>query len=189
MNHVILGAGPAGVIAAETIRKHAPNDRIVIVGDEPEAPYSRMALPYLLALACAANIGSAATLIGNPQNMLVGLASGIPYARFFAAQAPVAALGLAVDFAVVAWVYRRDLAQPFRARPHPRVKVHGFLLAKGLAAALLMVGFFFAGAGIEIVALTAAAALLEREMDWRGFLRGSVVGTAIGALRQLAEGG
>lgn len=48
MNHVILGAGPAGVIAAETIRKHAPNDRIVIVGDEPERPYSRMAIPYLL---------------------------------------------------------------------------------------------------------------------------------------------
>jgi NAD(P)H-nitrite reductase large subunit len=48
MKHVILGAGPAGVIAAETIRKHAPNDDIVIVGDEPEAPYSRMAIPYLL---------------------------------------------------------------------------------------------------------------------------------------------
>lgn len=47
-HHVILGAGPAGVIAAETIRKHAPNDRITLVGDEPEAPYSRMAIPYLL---------------------------------------------------------------------------------------------------------------------------------------------
>ncbi len=46
--HVILGAGPAGVIAAETIRKHAPADEIVVVGDEPEAPYSRMAIPYLL---------------------------------------------------------------------------------------------------------------------------------------------
>ena len=48
MKHVILGAGPAGVIAAETIRKHAPADDILIVGDEPEAPYSRMAIPYLL---------------------------------------------------------------------------------------------------------------------------------------------
>ena len=48
MKHVILGAGPAGVIAAETIRKHAPKDDIVVVGDEPEAPYSRMAIPYLL---------------------------------------------------------------------------------------------------------------------------------------------
>jgi NADPH-dependent 2,4-dienoyl-CoA reductase/sulfur reductase-like enzyme len=48
VKHVILGAGPAGVIAAETIRKHAPNDAITIVGDEPEAPYSRMAIPYFL---------------------------------------------------------------------------------------------------------------------------------------------
>ncbi len=48
MKHIILGAGPAGVIAAETIRKLAPHDSITIVGDEPEAPYSRMAIPYLL---------------------------------------------------------------------------------------------------------------------------------------------
>jgi NAD(P)H-nitrite reductase large subunit len=48
MHHVILGAGPAGVIAAETIRKHQPQDAITIVGDEKEPPYSRMAIPYLL---------------------------------------------------------------------------------------------------------------------------------------------
>ena len=47
-HHLILGAGPAGVIAAETLRKHAPGDTITLVGDEPEAPYSRMAIPYLL---------------------------------------------------------------------------------------------------------------------------------------------
>jgi NAD(P)H-nitrite reductase large subunit len=48
MRHLILGAGPAGIIAAETIRKHAPYDSITVVGDEPEPPYSRMAIPYLL---------------------------------------------------------------------------------------------------------------------------------------------
>ena len=48
MHHLILGAGPAGVIAAETIRKLAPLDDITLVGDEPEPPYSRMAIPYLL---------------------------------------------------------------------------------------------------------------------------------------------
>ena len=47
-HHVILGAGPAGVIAAETLRKHAPHDAITLVGDENEAPYSRMAIPYML---------------------------------------------------------------------------------------------------------------------------------------------
>ena len=48
MRHVILGNGPAGVIAAEAIRKYAPADDITLVGDEPEPPYSRMAIPYLL---------------------------------------------------------------------------------------------------------------------------------------------
>lgn len=48
MQHVIIGNGPAGVIAAETIRKHASGDSIVLIGDEPEPPYSRMAIPYLL---------------------------------------------------------------------------------------------------------------------------------------------
>ena len=48
MHHIIIGAGPAGVIAAETIRKHAPRDEITLIGDEKETPYSRMAIPYLL---------------------------------------------------------------------------------------------------------------------------------------------
>ncbi len=48
LHHVILGAGPAGVIAAETLRHQSPHDRITLVGDEPEPPYSRMAIPYLL---------------------------------------------------------------------------------------------------------------------------------------------
>ncbi len=48
MRHLILGNGPAGVIAAETIRKYSPDDEIVVVGAERGAPYSRMAIPYLL---------------------------------------------------------------------------------------------------------------------------------------------
>ena len=48
MTYVIVGAGPAGVVAAETIRKLDPHGKVVIVGDEPEPPYSRMAIPYLL---------------------------------------------------------------------------------------------------------------------------------------------
>ena len=49
MRHVIIGAGPAGVIAAETLRKVDAGAEITIVGDEPEPAYSRMAIPYLLA--------------------------------------------------------------------------------------------------------------------------------------------
>jgi NAD(P)H-nitrite reductase large subunit len=58
-NHVILGAGPAGVIAAETIRKLSPADSITIIGDEPEPAYSRMAIPYLL----MGNINEAGTYL------------------------------------------------------------------------------------------------------------------------------
>ena len=58
-HHVILGAGPAGVIAAETIRKHAPADSITLVGDEQEPPYSRMAIPYLL----MGNVGETGTYL------------------------------------------------------------------------------------------------------------------------------
>ena len=48
MKHVIIGAGPAGVVAAETLRRLDPGAQISIVGDEPEVPYSRMAIPYYL---------------------------------------------------------------------------------------------------------------------------------------------
>lgn len=59
-HHLILGSGPAGVIAAETLRRHAPaQDRITLVGDEPEPPYSRMAIPYLL----IGQIGEAGTYL------------------------------------------------------------------------------------------------------------------------------
>jgi len=59
VKHVILGNGPAGVIAAETIRKHRPKDDILLIGDEPEPPYSRMAIPYLL----MGNIGEQGTYL------------------------------------------------------------------------------------------------------------------------------
>ncbi|NWG73047.1 MAG: FAD-dependent oxidoreductase, partial [Rubrivivax sp.] len=73
MKHVILGAGPAGVIAAETIRKHAPHDEILIVGDEPEVPYSRMAIPYLL----IGNIGEEGTHLRHGSDHYEKLRIGI----------------------------------------------------------------------------------------------------------------
>lgn len=118
------------------------------------------ATPYLVALATASNIGSVATLTGNPQNMLVGIVSGLSYAKFFFALLPVAATGLVMCFAVVALVYRKELGTGFATTPRPRVKVHGFLMAKGLAASVGMLAFFFAGANLAVVALSAGAALL-----------------------------
>lgn len=48
MHYLVLGAGPAGVTAAETLRKHDKNAKITLLGGEPEPPYSRMAIPYYL---------------------------------------------------------------------------------------------------------------------------------------------
>jgi NADPH-dependent 2,4-dienoyl-CoA reductase/sulfur reductase-like enzyme len=62
MQHIIIGAGPAGVIAAETLRKADPDADISIIGDEPEPPYSRMAIPYYL----MENIGEAGTYLRDP---------------------------------------------------------------------------------------------------------------------------
>jgi NAD(P)H-nitrite reductase large subunit len=63
MQHIIIGAGPAGVVAAETLRKADPDADITIIGDEPEPPYSRMAIPYLL----TDNITESGTYLRDPE--------------------------------------------------------------------------------------------------------------------------
>src|ERR1700751_4919294 len=64
-------------------------------------------LPYLLAVATASNIGSVATITGNPQNMLIGSFSGIRYYDFLFHLGPVAIVGLFVDWGVLHWVHMR----------------------------------------------------------------------------------
>ncbi|NCF38443.1 MAG: FAD-dependent oxidoreductase [Gammaproteobacteria bacterium] len=63
MQHLIIGAGPAGVVAAETLRKADPDAAIAIIGDEPEPPYSRMAIPYYL----IDNIDETGTYLRDPK--------------------------------------------------------------------------------------------------------------------------
>src|SRR6266576_7094355 len=65
-------------------------------------------LPYLLAVATASNIGSVATITGNPQNMLIGSFSGIKYRDFLWHLGPVAVIGLFVDWGVLHWVHMRS---------------------------------------------------------------------------------
>ncbi|MBA4175691.1 MAG: FAD-dependent oxidoreductase [Leptothrix sp. (in: Bacteria)] len=91
MRHIILGAGPAGVIAAETIRKHAPQDEVYLVGDEPEAPYSRMAIPYLL----HGSIGESGTHLRHAPNHYD--ASGIQLKRNRAVRVDAAAKTVTMD--------------------------------------------------------------------------------------------
>ncbi|MBK6471420.1 MAG: NAD(P)/FAD-dependent oxidoreductase [Betaproteobacteria bacterium] len=91
MRHIILGAGPAGVIAAETLRKHAPQDEVFLVGDEPEAPYSRMAIPYLL----HGSIGESGTYLRHAPNHYE--ASGIQLKRNRAVRVDTTARTVAMD--------------------------------------------------------------------------------------------
>jgi Na+/H+ antiporter NhaD/arsenite permease-like protein len=63
-------------------------------------------VPYLIAEILSANIGSAMTITGNPQNMLIGINSGIDYATFFYKLYPISLLGMAMVVVVIRWLYR-----------------------------------------------------------------------------------
>lgn len=134
-------------------------------------------LPLLLAVATGSNIGSVATITGNPQNMLVGSLSGLPFATFTARLAPVAVVGLAIDAAVLCWLFRHELAAATAAPRAARIRpLHRRLMAKPLLVAALMIGGFFAGVEPALVAAGGAAALLVtrrvkpdkvwRRIDW-----------------------
>lgn len=138
----------------------------------------RRPVPYLLAVAMASNIGSAATITGNPQNMMIGSFSRIPYPVFAAALAPVAAVGLALTVAVIAVAFRGEFrsGEALRAE-HRAVRVNRVLMWKALAVTAAMIVFFFAGKPVPEVALVAGALLLitrrvkpekvYREIDWQ----------------------
>ncbi len=135
-------------------------------------------VPHLIALATAANVGSTGTITGNPQNIYIGSHSGIAYLRFAARLMPVALIGLALNYAVVAWVYRRRLT-PFKFKEKesngmeslaargngesdeaPQSRAHSWLRAKSVTVALGAVVLFCVGLPLELVALGAAAILL-----------------------------
>ena len=124
----------------------------------------RPPIPYLVGLATASNIGSVATITGNPQNIIIGSLSHISYLRFAARLAPIALIGLVLNFAVVAMVYRKTLAQSKQdhsaADELPVPRVHRGLLIKSMAVTLVTVGLFFAGQPIALVALVAAGVLM-----------------------------
>ena len=136
----------------------------------------RRPLPYLLGLAMASNIGSTATITGNPQNIMIGSFSRIPYAEFAGALAPVAAVGLVVVTLLILLVHHREFLTAERlTRAAVRVRWNGWLLIKSLVITLTAVALFFAGQPPAKVAITAGALLLTqrlkpervyREIDW-----------------------
>jgi Na+/H+ antiporter NhaD/arsenite permease-like protein len=134
-------------------------------------------VPYLIALATAANVGSVATLTGNPQNMLVGSFSGIPYRTFLFYEAPVAVVGLGCVLGVVWLVYRRDLVARFDpAWLDTHFPVHYPLMLKTVLAVAVMLVAFLAGVPVALVAVGGAACTLltrrvnpakvYREINW-----------------------
>jgi Na+/H+ antiporter NhaD/arsenite permease-like protein len=114
--------------------------------------------PYLLALAMSANLGSVATLVGNPQNMIIGHMSRMPFLRFSASLLPVAAAGLALDYAVLRIGFRKVLAQAVIRRPEtqPRPLNRRLLILAFSALALVFAGFV-AGLDLSWTALAGGA--------------------------------
>ncbi|AFY65508.1 anion transporter [Geitlerinema sp. PCC 7407] len=134
-------------------------------------------VPYLLALAASTNVGSVATLSGNPQNILVGSFSQIGYVPFAQALGPVAVAGLTVQVGLLGWLYpavRSLQPQPGEVALQPRVFRPLLVKSLWVTAGLLLA--FVVGAPLANSAFVAAAILLItrrikpqrilREVDW-----------------------
>jgi Na+/H+ antiporter NhaD/arsenite permease-like protein len=133
--------------------------------------------PYLLAVAMASNVGSVATITGNPQNIMIGSFSRIPYSAFAASLSPVAAIGLVVTFALIALFHPGEFWTRERLRGVP-APAHAYrpLAVKAVVVTLAMMAGFFAGLAPAKLALIAGSVLLVtrvvrsdkiyREIDW-----------------------
>jgi Na+/H+ antiporter NhaD/arsenite permease-like protein len=118
-------------------------------------------VPYLLALAMGANAGSAMTLAGNPQNMLVAHLSGIPYRSYLVHAGPAGLVALLVSAAVLHLLFRKRLASTNEAPPSvPRAAASGRDLRLAMAIVVAVSIAFLAGANLAFTALTGAAALM-----------------------------
>jgi Na+/H+ antiporter NhaD/arsenite permease-like protein len=120
-------------------------------------------VPYLLALAAASNIGSAATIIGNPQNMLIGQVGKLDFGAFLSWCLPPSVASLAAAYAFIWWRYRHrlHLSAPSPARPHeewPHLNMQQTV--KGLFGVAVMIALFFTKLPRELSALTVAGVLL-----------------------------
>jgi Na+/H+ antiporter NhaD/arsenite permease-like protein len=124
-------------------------------------------LPYLLAVATAANIGSVATITGNPQNMLIGSISGIPYRSFLLSLAPVAVVGLFLDWLVLHVAFAgRGLATASVEIPLAASESNRKALIKpGIVIAMVLAGFVAGVPPAMMAAVGAAMMLMTRSRD------------------------
>src|SRR5271156_4674128 len=136
----------------------------------------RRPVPYLLAVAMASNVGSAATITGNPQNIMIGSLSHIPYATFAAALGPVALAGLLVTLALIVLFHRDEFTGALLAAPKPKVEANRVLVMRAALATLVLIALFFAGVGPAKAAIVIGGLLLltrrvksrrvYAEIDW-----------------------
>jgi Na+/H+ antiporter NhaD/arsenite permease-like protein len=124
-------------------------------------------VPYLLALACAANVGSAATLIGNPQNMLIGSALALSFGGYVVEAALPVFLSLLATWAIVVWQTRgrwtltANAVTPVASRVEEEPLLDRWQSTKGLAVAgALLAVFLLTRWPREVAALTGAGVLL-----------------------------
>jgi len=135
-------------------------------------------LPYLLAVATASNIGSVATITGNPQNMLIGSFSGITYREFLWRLGPIALVGLLLDWLLIYLLLVRFGARdPSVAQipKEPTAVDHARLVKPGLVILLVIAGFFAGappalmaafGTAIMLITRTRDPHLVYEEVDW-----------------------
>jgi Na+/H+ antiporter NhaD/arsenite permease-like protein len=122
---------------------------------------TRNPIPYLLAVAMASNVGSAATITGNPQNMIIGAASRIPYTTFAATLAPIALVGLVLVAALIAGLWWTE----FAGRAHFTMKpetahIHKGQMVKAAVVTFVVIALFFAGVPVSEAAILGGAVLL-----------------------------
>lgn len=124
-------------------------------------------VPFLLALAMGANAGSVATVVGNPQNMMIASTGGIPYAQFAGALAPVALGALAITSSVLVLAYGRRLPATIVTPAESGTRrVHAPLLAKTVAVTLGLVVAMLLGVQPPLAAMAAASVLLVTRRVW-----------------------
>ena len=169
-----LVVGAAGILAAFFL-----NDTICVMMTplvlEICLRAKRNPLPYLIGVAAAANVGSCATIIGNPQNMLIGAASGISFGEFMLKLAPPSIIGLILVWLIIVLVYPREFATGTRieaaeqqsaivpgagAAGHTEGRIDRPLLCWSLAATVTMLVLLFCGVKSSLAALIGAALLL-----------------------------
>jgi len=124
-------------------------------------------LPYLLAVATASNIGSVATITGNPQNMLIGTLSGIQYSSFLLYLGPVAIIGLLLDWWILHLAFSRaGITDPALAIPVVAAAGNRSSLIKpGIVVSLVLMGFVAGVPPALMAALGAAMMLMTRTRD------------------------